>query len=285
MSNSSTTAAGRITIGGDLDVSRLGYGAMRLTGPGVWGPPRDSGEAHRVLHRAIERGVTFIDTADAYGPDTNEDIIAEALHPYPAGLVIATKGGLTRSGPNQWNRNGRPEHLRQACEGSLKRLRLERIDLYQLHSPDPAVPLADSIGTLADLQREGKIRHVGVSNVDVEELAQARRHVAVVSVQNRYNLTDRASDDVLAVCEKDGLAFLPWYPLAAGDHAKAGSADALDVVARRHGGSPVQVSIAWLLARSPAILPIPGTGSAAHLDENLSAASLRLSPEDLEALG
>jgi pyridoxine 4-dehydrogenase len=275
---------GDITIGGDLHVARLGFGAMRLTGPDVWGEPRDPAEARRVLRRAVELGVTFIDTADAYGPEVNERVIADALHPYPEDLVIATKGGLVRPGPDRWDRDGRPEHLRAACEGSLRRLRLERIHLYQLHAPDPRVPLEDSVGALADLQAQGKIRHIGLSNVGVAELRRAQKQVAVASVQNRYNLSDRSSDDVLAECERAGLAFLPWYPLAAGQAASARVADTLARVGRRHGATPMQIAIAWLLARSKVMLPIPGTSSQAHLEENVAAADLQLSPEDLRDL-
>jgi pyridoxine 4-dehydrogenase len=273
---------GTITIGGDLTVHRLGFGAMRLCGPGVWGEPLDPSAAKRVLTHAVELGITLIDTADAYGPEVNERFIAETLYPYPEGLVIATKGGLTRPRREAWNTNGRPEHLLAACEGSLRRLRLERIDLYQLHAPDSRVPLEDSVGALADLQAAGKIRHIGLSNVSIDELRRARRIVPIVSVQNRYNVSDRASEDVLAVCEKEGIAFLPWYPLAAGGHASAGGA--LARVAHRHRATPVQVAIAWLLARSPVMVPIPGTASVAHLEENAAAASIRLSTEDLKEL-
>jgi pyridoxine 4-dehydrogenase len=275
---------GDITIGGDLHVARLGFGAMRLAGPDVWGEPRDPAEARRVLRRGVELGITFIDTADAYGPEVNERVIADALHPYPEDLVIATKGGLIRPGPDRWDRDGRPEHLRAACEGSLRRLRLERIHLYQLHAPDPRVPLEDSVGALADLQAQGKIRHIGLSNVGVAELRRAQKQVAVASVQNRYNLSDRSSDGVLAECERAGLAFLPWYPLAAGQAASGRVADTLARVGRRHGATPMQIAIAWLLARSKVMLPIPGTSSQAHLEENVAAANLQLSPEDLRDL-
>ena len=280
--------AGTVRLG-DLTVGRLGFGAMRITGRGVWGPPADRAAALRVLRRAVELGVTLIDTADSYGPGVSEELIAEALAPYREGLVIATKGGLTRPGPDEWRRDGRPAHLRAACEASLRRLRTDRIDLYQLHSPDPRVPLEDSVGALADLQREGKIRHIGVSNVDVGELAAARRVATVVSVQNRYNLADRSSDAVLAACERDGIAFLPWYPLSAGRDAGNGAvaralAGALARVAARHQATPAQVAIGWLLARSPVMLPIPGTSSVAHLEENLGAARIRLSAADRAAL-
>ena len=269
---------------GDLVVSRLGFGAMRITGRGVWGPPANRAEALRVLRRAIDLGVTCIDTADSYGPGVSEELIAEALAPYGNGLVIATKGGLTRSGPGEWRRDGRPAHLRAACAASLKRLQVDRIELYQLHSPDPRVPLEDSVGALLDLQREGKIRHIGVSNVDASELAAARRVATIVSVQNRYNLTDRSSEPVLTVCERDGIAFLPWYPLSAGSDA-AGANRALAEVAAKHSATPAQVAIAWLLARSPVMLPIPGTSSVTHLEENLQAVRLQLSVADRAALG
>ena len=254
-------AAGTLTLGGDLVVNRMGFGAMRITGPGIWGEPKDPAEAHRVLRRAVELGVNFIDTADAYGPEVSERLIAEALHPYPQGLVIATKGGLVRPGPSQWVPDGRPVHLREACEASLKRLKLSRIDLYQFHRIDPKVPLEDSIGELARLQKEGKIRHVGVSNFDVAELARARRVTPIVSVQNRYNIADRSSADVLAVCAREHLAFIPWAPIARGssDTLEGSAASkALDAIAHAHGVSVYQVAIAWLLA-IPAMLPIPGT--------------------------
>jgi pyridoxine 4-dehydrogenase len=270
-------AAGTLEIGGDLEVNRLGYGAMRITGRGIFGPPEDPEEARSVLRRALELGVNLIDTADSYGPEVSENLIAEALHPYPDDLVIATKGGLTRTGPGEWPPDGRPEHLWEACEGSLRRLQLDRIDLYQLHRPDPKVPYEESVGALAELQREGKIRHIGVSNVDLERLETARSIVEVVSVQNRYSLFDRESDDVLDRCERDGLAFLPWWPLAAGG---IGDDSAITRVAAAHDASPFQVAIAWLLARSPVVAPIPGTSSTEHLEENVAAASLRLSEED-----
>jgi pyridoxine 4-dehydrogenase len=270
------------TIGGDLEVRRLGFGAMRITGDGIWGPPADAGEARRLLRRVVELGVNLIDTADSYGPEVSENLIAEALHPYPDGLVIATKGGLLRSGPGQWPRDGRPEHLRQACEASLRRLRLERIDLYQLHSPDPQVPLEDSLGALRELQEEGKVRHIGVSNVSAEELERSRALVDVVTVQNRYNLTDRHSERVLEACERDGIGFIPWFPLAIGELARDGGP--LDDLARRHDAAPGQLALAWLLARSPVMLPIPGTGSVEHLEENVAAAEIELSPEEVERL-
>ena len=268
-------AAGTFTLGGDLRVNRLGYGAMRLTGPGIWGEPKDPQGARRVLHRALELGVNFIDTADSYGPEVNERLIAEALHPYPPGLVIATKGGLIRPGRDQWERRGSPAHLRQACEGSLKRLRVERIDLYQLHAPDARVRLEDSLGELAKLQQEGKIRHIGVSNFSVAELERAAGIARIVSVQNRYNITDRRSDDVIAYCENRKMAFIPWYPLAAGEHAgrDSGSRE-LERIAKQHSMTTAQAAIAWLLARSPVMLPIPGTSSVAHLEENIAAAGV-----------
>jgi pyridoxine 4-dehydrogenase len=269
------SAAGTFTLGGDLRVNRLGYGAMRLTGPGIWGEPKDPQGARRVLHRALELGVNFIDTADSYGPEVNERLIAEALHPYPRGLVIATKGGLIRPGRDQWERRGSPAHLRQACEGSLKRLRVERIDLYQLHAPDARVRLEDSLGELAKLQQEGKIRHIGVSNFSVAELERAAGIARIVSVQNRYNITDRRSDDVIAYCENRKMAFIPWYPLAAGEHAARDSGSReLERIAKQHSMTTAQAAIAWLLARSPVMLPIPGTSSVAHLEENIAAAGV-----------
>jgi pyridoxine 4-dehydrogenase len=274
-------AAGTVRIGGDLEVNRLGFGAMRITGRGILGPPEDPEEARAVLRRALELGVNLIDTADSYGPEVSENLIAETLHPYPDDLVIATKGGLVRTGPGEWPRDGRPEHLREACEGSLRRLRLDRIDLYQLHRPDPDVPYEESVGALAELQREGKIRHVGVSNVDLQELETARGVVDVVSVQNRYSLSDRESEDVLDRCERDGLVFLPWWPLAAG---RIGEDSAIARIAAAHDATPFQVAIAWLLARSPQIAPIPGTSSVQHLEENVAAASLRLSDDELAQL-
>jgi len=278
----SAAASGRLRFGGDLTVTRLGFGAMRVTGPGVWGPPADREAALGVLRRAVELGIELIDTADSYGPHVSEDLIAEALHPYPAELLVATKGGLERTGPGEWPRNGRPDHLRSACEGSLQRLRVDEIDLYQLHAPDPEVPYEDSVGALKELQDQGKIRHVGVSNVTVAQLEQARSIVDVVTVQNRFNLTDRASADVLEVCERDGLGFLPWFPLAAGNLARPGGA--VDEIAASHDATPGQVAIAWLLQRSPVMLPIPGTSSVAHLEENVAAAELELSGDELERL-
>lgn len=267
---------------GDLRVRRLGFGAMRITGKGVWGPPADPEGAKRLLRRVVERGVNLIDTADSYGPEVSENLIAEALHPYPEGLVIATKGGLRRTGPGQWPRAADPDRLKKCCEGSLRRLKLERIDLYQLHSPDPKVPLEESMGALRELKEEGKIRHVGVSNVSVDELERARSVVEVMSVQNRYNLEHRRSEEVLEVCERDGLGFLPWFPLATGDLARPGGS--LDEVARRHDATPSQVALAWLLRRSLVMLPIPGTSSIEHFEENLAAAQLELSEEDLASI-
>jgi aryl-alcohol dehydrogenase-like predicted oxidoreductase len=275
-------AAGSMTLGGDLVVRRMGFGAMRLTGKGIWGDPPDRPRAQAVLRRAIELGVNLIDTADSYGPDVSERIISEALFPYPKGLVIATKGGLTRSGPNQWHRNGRPEHLRKACEGSLNRLRVERIDIYQLHAVDEKVPFEDSLGELTRLRKEGKIRHIGLSNVSVAQLEKARALVPIVSVQNRYNLGDRASEEVLQVCSREGLGFLPWYPVGAGELTRPGGA--LDRVARAHEVTPAQVALAWLLLKSPVMLPIPGTSSVQHLEENVAAAALSLDDAQMDAL-
>jgi len=267
---------------GDLTVNRLGFGAMRVCGPNVWGPPKDRANAHRVFRRAIELGGDFFDTADSYGPHVDEELIAEALHPYPKHLVIATKGGLLRPRPSAWDPDGRPAHLKQAIEGSLRRLKLERIDLYQLHAPDPKVPFADSVGALAEAQRAGKIRHVGVSNVSVKQLEEARRICPIVSVQNAYNLGDRSSEDVLKACERLGIAFLPWYPLGAGAVLKS---KAVLGISKRIKVTPSQVALAWLLAKSPVMLPIPGTASIPHLEENVAAGGLALSPQDLAELG
>jgi pyridoxine 4-dehydrogenase len=264
------------TIGGDLEVRRLGFGAMRITGPGIWGPPEDPEQAKAVLRRVPELGLNLIDTADSYGPEVSENLIAEVLHPYPDGLLIATKGGLRRTGPGRWPRDARPERLKDCCEGSLRRLRLERIDLYQLHSPDSKVPFEDSVGALKELQEEGKIRHVGLSNVSVDQLRRAREIVEIVSVQNRYNIADRGSEEVLEACERDGLAFIPWRPLAT--DGRAGE------VAKAHGATAGQLALAWLLRRSPSMLPIPGTSSVEHLEENVAAAELELSDEDMERL-
>ncbi len=274
-------AAGTLTLGGELEVRRMGFGAMRLTGKGVWGEPSDPEAARSLLRRAIELGVNFIDTADAYGPDVSERLIAEALHPYPDDLVVATKGGLLRTGLGDWERDCRPEHLREACEASLRRLRVERIDLYQLHAVDPNVPLEESVGALAELRDEGKVRLVGVCNVDFDELHSALEIVPIASVQNRYSLRDRYSDPIVDVCEKRELAFIPWFPLGAGD---AGDDDALRQVAKERGATPFQVALAWLLQRSPAMLPIPGTSSVGHLEENVAAAELRLTEDDLAEL-
>jgi len=272
------------SLGGDLEVRRAGFGAMRLCGPGIRGWPADRENALRVLRRAVELGANLVDTADSYGPEVNELQVAEALHPYEDGLVIATKGGLVRDDrPGGWPADGRPEHLREACEGSLRRLRLGRIDLYQLHRPDPQVPFEESVGELARLREEGKIRHVGLSNVGVEQLARAQEIVPVVSVQNRYNLADRHSEDVLEACEEQGIAFFPWWPLAVGDLAEPGGR--LDAVARAHDATPAQVALVWLLARSPVVCPIPGTASLEHLEENMAAAELELTAEELASLG
>jgi aryl-alcohol dehydrogenase-like predicted oxidoreductase len=274
------SSAGTIELG-DLRVRRLGYGAMRITGPGVWGPPADPEAARQLLRRLPDLGVDLIDTADSYGPEVSEELIAEALHPYD-GITIATKGGMERTGPGKWPRNGSPEHLRQACEGSLRRLRVERIDLYQLHAPDPEVPYEESVGALRELQAEGKIRHIGVSNVDVDQLEQARGIVHVVSVQNRFNLADRAGEPVLERCEELGIAFIPWFPLAAGDLAEPGGPVA--EIASAHDASPGQIAIAWLLRRSPVMVPIPGTSSVEHLEENLAAAEIDLSDDEVARL-
>ncbi len=273
---------GTVTLGGELTVAQLGYGAMQLTGKGIWGPPDDPQECVRVLRRAVELGVTFIDTADSYGPYFSEELIAEALHPYPEDLVIATKGGLVRTGPDVWPPVGRPEYLRQEVELSLRRLKLERIDLYQLHRIDPQVPVEDSLGELAAMRDEGKIRFIGVSEVNVDELEQCRRAVDVVSVQNRYNVADREHEDVLDYCEQAGIAFIPWFPLATGKLAAPGSV--LDGAAKRHGATPAQLALAWVLRRSPVMLPIPGTSKVAHLEENMKAATLELSDDEVGEL-
>jgi aryl-alcohol dehydrogenase-like predicted oxidoreductase len=267
---------------GDLTVNRMGFGAMRVCGTNIWGPPKDRANAHQVLRRAIELGVNFFDTADSYGPHVDEELIAEALHPYPKDLVIATKGGLLRPRPGAWDPDGRPEHLKRALDGSLKRLKLDRIDLYQLHAPDSKVPFADSVGALADGQRAGKIRHIGVSNVSVRQLEEARRVCPIVSVQNEYNLGNRSSEDVLKACERLGIAFLPWYPLGAGEVLKKRE---VKEISRKHRGTAAQVALAWLLARSPVMLPIPGTADLKHLEQNCDAARLQLSPDEMKALG
>jgi pyridoxine 4-dehydrogenase len=275
----SAADAGTIDVGGDLTVHRLGFGAMRVTGSGVWGNPPDLDQAKATLRRVVDLGVNFIDTADSYGPYVSEDLIAEALYPYPDDLVIATKGGLVRPGPGRWDPNGNPEHLREACEGSLRRLRLEQIPLYQLHRPDPAVPLAESLGALVQLKDEGKIRHIGVSNVSEAQLRAAQRITPVVSVQNRYNAADRTSESMVDLCEIEQLAFLPWAPIqqATGNAAVARAANS-------HGASPRQIVLAWLLARSPQILPIPGTGSPEHAEANIAAAAIKLTPDDIAAI-
>jgi pyridoxine 4-dehydrogenase len=269
-------------IGGDLRVTRLGFGAMRITGPGIWGEPRDRDEALRVLRRAVELGVDFIDTADSYGPGVSEELIREALHPYPEQLVIATKAGLLRTGPDEWHTLGKPEYLRQQAELSLRRLGVERIDLFQLHRIDPQVPLAEQIGALTDLQREGKVRHIGLSEISVEELRAAQELAEIATVQNLYNLTSRGSEDVLDACEAGGIGFIPWFPIATGSLAREGGP--LDAIAQELGATPAQVALAWLLRRSPVMLPIPGTSSVAHLEENLGAARLQLSDEQFETL-
>jgi aryl-alcohol dehydrogenase-like predicted oxidoreductase len=272
-------AAGKIDVGGDLTVNRLGFGAMRITGPGIWGDPPDQDRARQALRRAVELDVNFIDTADSYGPEVSERLIAEALYPYPENLVIATKGGLVRPGPGRWVPDGRPEHLRQACEGSLRRLRLDRIDLYQFHRPDPKVPIAESIGALANLKDEGKIRHIGVSNVTEDQLREAERVTAVVSVQNRYNVVDRSSEPILDLCDQKMLVFLPWAPIEG-----IGAIPAVLAAARRHQVSERQVALAWLLTRSPQVLPIPGSGNPDHVEQNLAAASIELTAAEIRAI-
>jgi aryl-alcohol dehydrogenase-like predicted oxidoreductase len=275
----SAAAAGTIEIGGDLVVRRMGYGAMRITGNGVWGDPPDLDRARAALRRVVELGVNFIDTADSYGPEVSERLIAETLHPYPDDLVIATKGGLARPGPGRWDADGRPEHLRAACEGSLRRLRLDQIPLYQLHRPDPRVPLAESLGALVRLKDEGKIRHIGISNVSEEQLREAQRITPIVSVQNRYNATDRKSEPVIDACELEQIAFLPWAPIQQADGNPA-----VAEAAKRHDASPRQIVLAWLLARSPQMLPIPGSGSPEHVEANVAAASIELSPDEVAAI-
>ena len=277
----SASSAGSVSLGGQLTVNRLGFGAMRITGKGIWGPPDDRKAAIAVLRHAVELGVNFIDTADSYGPYISEELIAEALHPYPAGLVIATKGGWERPGPNQWTHNATATHLRKAVEGSLKRLRLDRIDVYQLHIPDPVVPLDESVGTLAQLKEEGKIRLVSLSNVTQEHIERARRIVPIASVQNRYSFADREWDYVVDYCEKNAIAFIPWFPLGAGRAA----GEALDQVAKAHNASPKQVALAWLLKRSKIMLPIPGTSSTKHLEENVAAAALQITDDEFQKLG
>ena len=274
-------AAGTFTIGGDLTVNRLGFGAMRITGPGIWGPPKNHDESIAVLKRAVELGVNLIDTANSYGPGVSEELIAEALHPYPADLVIATKGGYRRTGPNQWTPQGDPASLRAACDASLKRLKLDRIDLYQLHAPDPAVPYDESVGALVELQKAGKIRHIGLSNVKISHITQARALVTIVSIQNRYSPHDRGSDDVIDHCAREHMAFFPWGPIGFG---KPLSGQGIDAAAKAHHATTTQLAIAWLLARSPVMIPIPGTSSVTHLDENVAAAAIKLSAADQKAI-
>ena len=276
-------ASGEFTLGGDMTVRRLGFGAMRITGPGIWGEPVRRDEALAVLRRAVELGTNFIDTADSYGPNTSESLIAEALYPYPKGLVIATKGGHMRGGPDNWYTDGRPEHLREALEGSLKRLKLDQIDLYQFHRPDPKVPFEDSVGAVADLQKAGKIRHVGLSNVNVEQLTSAQKITRIVSVQNSYNQGHRESEAVLEACTEQGIAFIPYFPLARGDFAKTDGK--FGQIARHHNATPGQLALAWLLHRSPVMVPIPGTSSLAHLEENIAAAEMTLNIEEFATLG
>jgi pyridoxine 4-dehydrogenase len=276
----SASLAGTVSLGGEVSINRLGFGAMRLTGEGIWGPPRDRKKALAVLRRAVELDVNFIDTADSYGPNVSEELIAEALFPYPEGLVIATKGGWDRPGPDQWTHDASPAHLRKAVEGSLKRLRLDRIDVYQLHTPDPVVSFGASVETLAELRNEGKIRLVGLSNVTREHIERARKIVPIVSVQNRYSFADREWDYVVDYCAANGIAFIPWFPLAAGKVA----GDVLNEIAQAHQASPKQVALAWLLRRSPIVLPIPGTSSVEHLEENVAAASVQLTQEEYERL-
>jgi pyridoxine 4-dehydrogenase len=275
----SAAVAGTIDVGGDLTVNRLGFGAMRITGAGIWGQPADRDEAKAVLRRAVELGVNFIDTADSYGPHVSEELIGEALHPYSDDLVIATKGGLERTGPGQWPVNGRPEHLIEACEGSLRRLKLEQIPLYQFHRPDPAVPLEDSIGALVTLKEQGKIRHIGLSNVTEDQLRRAQRLTPIASIQNRYNVDDRRSQSLADLCEQEQLVFLPWAPIQDLD-----SNGPVQELARRHHAEPRQIVLAWLLARSPSILPIPGTGSVTHLEDNIAAASIELTPAEVASV-
>ena len=278
----SAAASGTFSLGGDLPVTRLGFGAMRITGKGIWGEPADPESARQVLRRVVDLGVNFIDTADSYGPEVSERLIAEALHPYPEGLVIATKGGLTRQGPNKWLPVGRPEYLQQCVEMSLRRLKVERIDLYQLHRIDPKVPVEESLGVLKNLQRQGKIRHVGLSEVKAEEIERAMQTVPIVSVQNEYNIGNRKSEETLKYCEANQLGFIPWFPVAAGDLAKPGGV--LDEAAKRHDATVAQLALAWLLHRSPVMLPIPGTSSTEHLEENVAAADLKLSEDEWIAI-
>ncbi len=283
-------ASGTLLIGGDLKVFRLGFGTMRLTGEGIWGPPANKQEAIAVLRRALELGINLIDTADSYGPEVSENLIAEALYPYPKDLVIATKGGFLRPGPNQWLPDGRPEHLREALEGSLRRLRLDHIDIYQFHRPDPKVPFEVSVGEFAKMRQEGKIRHVGLSNVTIEQLARAQKIVPIVTVQNRYNLADRESENMTAaeseamvdICARQGIGFLPWFPLGTGELARQGGL--LDQIAKRHNARPSQIALAWLLQRSSTMIPIPGTSSVKHLEENVLGATIKLTREEFDAI-
>jgi aryl-alcohol dehydrogenase-like predicted oxidoreductase len=271
--------AGTIDVGGDLRVNRLGFGAMRITGEGIWGQPADRDEARATLRRAVELGVNFVDTADSYGPAVSEELIGETLHPYPDDLVIATKGGLERGGPGHWTPNGRPEHLIEACEGSLERLKVEQIPLYQFHRPDPAVPLEDSIGALVTLKGQGKIRHIGLSNVTEDQLRRAQRLTPIVSIQNRFNVDDRSSESLVDLCEQEQMVFLPWAPIQ-----DLGSNRTVLDVAQRHDATPRQVVLAWLLGRSPSILPIPGTGSVSHLEANVAAAAITLTRDEVAAI-
>ena len=271
--------AGTISVGGDLEVNRLGFGAMRITGSGIWGEPKDREEARRVVRRAVELGVNFIDTADSYGPHVSEELISEALHPYPDDLVIATKSGLERTGPGRWPVNGRPEHLIEACEGSLQRLKLDQIPLYQFHRPDPAVPLEDSIGTLVTLKEQGKIRHIGLSNVTEEQVRRAQRLTPIASIQNRYNVDDRRSETLVDLCEQEQMVFLPWAPIQDLHRNRI-----VQEMAQRHRATPRQIVLAWLLARSPSILPIPGTGSVSHLEDNVAAAAIELTPAEVASV-
>jgi pyridoxine 4-dehydrogenase len=276
---SSAAAAGTIGIGGDLTVNRMGFGAMRITGTGIWGPPPDRDRAKAAVRKAVDEGVNFIDTADSYGPGVSEELLAEALYPYPAELVIATKGGMVRPGPGRWKPDGRPEHLREACEGSLRRLKLDQIPLYQFHRPDPKVPVAESIGALVELRDEGKVRHIGVSNVTERQLREMQRVTPVVSVQNRYNLGDRSSEEMVDLCDSESIVFLPWAPIQNIDEVPP-----VLNAARRLGVSPLQIALAWLLGRSSQILPIPGSGSPEHVADNIAAASLELTPDESNAI-
>jgi aryl-alcohol dehydrogenase-like predicted oxidoreductase len=283
-------ASGTLMIGGDLQVYRLGFGAMRITGDGIWGPPKNKQEALAVLHRALELGINLIDTADSYGPEVSEELIAEALYPYPKGLVIATKGGLLRTGPGQWPQDGSPKHLEEALEASLKRLRVDTIDIYQFHRPDPKVPFEDSVGTIAKMKAEGKIRHVGLSNVTTEQLAQAQKIVPIVTIQNHYNLSKRESEhmseqqseEMIDVCARQGIGFIPWNPLSTGELAKQGGP--LDQIAKQRNAQPSQIALAWLLHRSSTMLPIPGTSSVKHLEENAIGATIKLTQEEFDAI-